>query len=229
MQACTHARTHARTQHTRTHARTHAYTHARTHACTQVQLAVEMQKPLFLHERKAFADFVDGDACPRHMLTCVSARVCAPSNASTQPRAHARICAVLSRHGGSLPPAVVHAFTGTEDELAAYRKLDLYVACLHVARLSHANRMCFMSSYLCCIYAACSFIGVTGFICQKSAALRKWLPMHVPLERLMVETDAPYMGFKGCRTTEQTKNKNGDKYPNVPAALPKVAPHYRNL
>ena len=36
----------------------------------------------------------------------------------------------------------------------------------------------------------------------------------------MVETDAPYMGFKGCRRTEPSKR--GRKYPNVPAALPQV-------
>lgn len=47
----------------------------------------------------------------------------------------------------------------------------------------------------------------------------------------MVETDAPYMGFKGCRKGEQPKtevsgrvykNRAKDKYPNVPAALPLV-------
>ena len=64
------------------------------------------------------------------------------------------------------------------------------------------------------------YIGVTGFICQKSQALRSFLPRLVPLDRLVVETDAPYMGFKGCRATEELRKK--DKYPNVPAALPKV-------
>ena len=37
----------------------------------------------------------------------------------------------------------------------------------------------------------------------------------------MLETDAPYFGFKGCRNTEQTGQK--DKFPNVPASLPLVA------
>ena len=61
---------------------------------------------------------------------------------------------------------------------------------------------------------------------------RKCLPLLVPLHRLLVETDAPYMGFKGCRSNEKKemvmndgrvfKNRAKDKYPNVPAALPKV-------
>ena len=37
----------------------------------------------------------------------------------------------------------------------------------------------------------------------------------------MLETDAPYFGFKGCRNTEQTGQK--DKLPNVPASMPLVA------
>ena len=88
----------------------------------------------------------------------------------------------------------MHCFTGNEAELAAYRER----------------------------YGA--YIGVTGFMLaneQHGASLGQWLPRHVPLDRLLVETDAPYMGFKGCRKTEP--KKKGSKYPNVPAALPQVA------
>ena len=132
----------------------------------QVELACEVRKPLFLHERGAFEPF----------------------------------CEVLDRAAvrysgrGGLPPVVVHCFTGTESELAAYRER----------------------------YGA--YIGVTGYMlanAQHGAALSEWLPRHVPLDRLLVETDAPYMGFKGCRGTEP--RKRGSKYPNVPAALPQVA------
>lgn len=96
---------------------------------------------------------------------------------------------VIARYRERLPPALMHAFTGTEEELEAYRGLDFY-------------------------------IGVTGFVCQRSVQLREFLPRHVPLERLMIETDAPYMGFKGCRAGEADRRK--EKYPNVPAALPRV-------
>ena len=46
-----------------------------------------------------------------------------------------------------------------------------------------------------------------------------WLQM-ITLDRLVIETDAPYMGFKGCRSTEINDRKR--TYPNVPASLLKV-------
>ncbi|RLN87977.1 hypothetical protein BBJ28_00025006 [Nothophytophthora sp. Chile5] len=94
---------------------------------------------------------------------------------------------------GYFPPAVVHCFTGSERELQAYlaRGDDWY-------------------------------IGVTGFICKKQhgAALREMV-RHVPLDRLVLETDAPYMGFPKCRRDEPSDKKK--QYPNVPSALPQVA------
>ena len=63
----------------------------------------------------------------------------------------------------SLPPVVVHCFTGTRDALDAY--ID-----------------------------AGFFIGITGWITDE----RRGMPLrqmveHIPLERLMVETDAPFL------------------------------------
>lgn len=72
-----------------------------------------------------------------------------------------------------LPPIVVHCFTGTEEEAMEYIRRGYY-------------------------------IGFTGTICKKErgAPLREILP-KLPLERLMVETDAPFMGFvKGRRESE---------------------------
>ena len=65
----------------------------------------------------------------------------------------------------SLPNIVIHCFTGTLEEAKAYIERGFY-------------------------------IGFTGTICKKErgAHLRKILP-HLPLEKLMVETDAPWMGF----------------------------------
>jgi TatD DNase family protein len=104
--------------------------------------------------------------------------------------AHRQFLEVLERAGASLPPCVVHAFTGTESELVEYRGLlDCY-------------------------------IGVTGFILRKNNPLGEWLPKHVPLSRLLVETDSPYMGFRGCRKSEGTDIKA--TYPNVPASLSAV-------
>lgn len=64
-------------------------------------------------------------------------------------------------------------------------------------------------------------IGLTGFIFSlPDQELQRWL-REITLERLVLETDCPYMGFKGCRATEQTKK--GAKYPNVPSSLLAVA------
>ena len=68
-----------------------------------------------------------------------------------------------------LPPIVVHCFTGTETEAHEYVRRGYY-------------------------------IGFTGTICKKErgAPLRDILP-KLPLERIMIETDAPFMGFKKGR------------------------------
>lgn len=112
-----------------------------THAFReQVKLAVELEKPLFLHEREA----------------------------------HGGLLGVLDEfEEGKLPPVVAHCFTGTKEEALEYVKRGYYV-------------------------------GFTGTVCKKErgAPLRELLP-SLPLERIMVETDAPFMGFKkGRRSSE---------------------------
>jgi hypothetical protein len=63
----------------------------------------------------------------------------------------------------TLPACLVHAFTGNEAELEAYRGMDFY-------------------------------IGVTGHLLRKKNPMVEWLPKWVPLSRLLIETDSPYMG-----------------------------------
>ena len=61
------------------------------------------------------------------------------------------------------------------------------------------------------------YIGLTGYILDKGKdQLPKWLRI-IPEDRLVLETDAPYLGWKGCRATEAKKKTA--KFPNVPAAL----------
>jgi TatD DNase family protein len=95
----------------------------------QLQIAIEVRKPLFLHCRDAHADFV----------------------------------AILDAARDRLPPAVVHCFTGERDEL-----FDL---------LDRGH-----------------FIGITGWICdeRRGAHLRELVKL-IPADRLMIETDAPYL------------------------------------
>ncbi|KAL7427299.1 hypothetical protein ACHAXM_000794 [Skeletonema potamos] len=108
----------------------------------QVKLAVELNMPLFLHEREAHHDLV-------------------------------KVLDEIETAGGSLPPIVVHCFTGTNEEAIEYIQREYY-------------------------------IGFTGTICKKErgAPLRAVLP-SIPLEQIMVETDAPFMGFqKGRKSSE---------------------------
>ncbi|HEU4618236.1 MAG TPA: TatD family hydrolase [Gammaproteobacteria bacterium] len=81
-----------------------------------------------------------------------------------QRDAHEPFVRIVSEHRGRLSGgAVAHCFTGGPEELAAYLDLDLY-------------------------------IGITGWICdeRRGGALREALP-RIPLDRLLLETDAPYL------------------------------------
>lgn len=77
--------------------------------------------------------------------------------------AHDRFAAIIEEHRARLGPAVIHCFTGSAHELDHYLELDLHV-------------------------------GITGWICdeRRGTHLRE-LVARIPLERLMLETDAPYL------------------------------------
>ena len=77
--------------------------------------------------------------------------------------AHARLVEILRPSRERFPAAVVHCFTGTDEELDAYLAMDLH-------------------------------IGITGWICdeRRGRHLRD-LVGRIPLDRLMVETDAPFL------------------------------------
>lgn len=95
----------------------------------QLELAVELKLPVFLHERDASVRFAE----------------------------------LVKRHRAGLTRAVVHCFTGTREELARYVEMDLY-------------------------------IGITGWICDERRGRHLLEAVRdVPFERLMLETDAPYL------------------------------------
>lgn len=77
--------------------------------------------------------------------------------------AHARFVALLTPWLDKLPAAVVHCFTGSADELQDCLALGLS-------------------------------IGITGWVCdeRRGLELRALLP-HIPADRLLLETDAPYL------------------------------------
>lgn len=100
--------------------------------------------------------------------------------------AHEAFCAIWRNHQGRVPAGVVHCFTGTRAQAHAYLDLGLH-------------------------------IGVTGWICDDRRAddLRAAV-VGLPLDRLMIETDAPYLVPRDLRP----KPKGGR---NEPAFLPHIA------
>jgi TatD DNase family protein len=80
-----------------------------------------------------------------------------------QRDAHDEFVAILTPMRPRLAGGVAHCFTGGPHELEAYLELDLYV-------------------------------GVTGWVCdeRRGAELRSSVPL-IPLERLLIETDSPYL------------------------------------
>jgi len=80
-----------------------------------------------------------------------------------QRDAHEAFLPLLQRYRKRLSGAVVHCFTGTEAELRDYLALDCH-------------------------------IGITGWLCdqRRGAGLRE-LVAQIPDERLLIETDAPYL------------------------------------
>lgn len=80
-----------------------------------------------------------------------------------QRDAHDDFMAVMKNFDGRLGPAVVHCFTGTRAELFDYLDQDWH-------------------------------IGITGWLCDERRGLHlRELVKHIPADRLMIETDAPYL------------------------------------
>jgi TatD DNase family protein len=80
-----------------------------------------------------------------------------------QRDAHDNFINCIKNKRSQFTKGVVHCFTGTEDELNDYLDLDLH-------------------------------IGLTGWICDERRGfhMHKFIP-KIPLNRLMIETDAPYL------------------------------------
>ena len=119
----------------------------------QLEIAIDLQKPLFLHQRDAHEDFVS------MIKSCRS----------------------------DLGPIVAHCFTGSIEQVNDYVLLDMHV-------------------------------GVTGWICdeRRGASLQQAVK-HIPLDRIMIETDAPYL------LPRDLEEKPLEKGRNEPCFLPHIA------
>ncbi len=80
-----------------------------------------------------------------------------------QRDAHEDFMAMMKNFDGRLGPAVVHCFTGSREELFDYLDYDWH-------------------------------IGITGWLCDERRGLHlRELVRHIPADRLMIETDSPYL------------------------------------
>jgi TatD DNase family protein len=119
----------------------------------QLEMAIDCQKPLFLHQRDAHDDFLS----------------------------------IIKSCRSSLGQLVSHCFTGTIDEVNDYILLDMH-------------------------------IGVTGWISDERRGLSlQQAVKQIPLDRIMLETDAPYLMPRNLGIKPVKKNRN------EPCYLPQIA------
>lgn len=121
----------------------------------QLELAAEVGKPVFLHQRDAHEDFMG----------------------------------VMRRHRARLTGGVAHCFTAGMDEARAYLDLGLY-------------------------------IGITGWICDERRGhhLRE-VVKHIPADRLLIETDAPYLLPRDLQPKPQSRRNEPMYLPHVLEAI----------
>ena len=119
----------------------------------QIELGIELGKPLFLHSRDA----------------------------------HPRFSEILKSHRP--PKAVAHCFTGSREELRAALDLGLYV-------------------------------GITGWICDERRGRQlQDLVREIPRERLLLETDAPYLTPRDLQPQPKARRNEPAFLPHIVAAV----------
>ena len=106
-----------------------------------------------------------------------------------QRDAHADFMAMMRNFDGKLGPAVVHCFTGTREELHA------------------------------CLDAGYS-IGITGWLCDERRGLHlREIVRDIPADRLLVETDAPYLLPRSVRPVPGHRRNEPMFLPHIVAEL----------
>ncbi|MCZ8131464.1 MAG: TatD family hydrolase [Steroidobacteraceae bacterium] len=106
-----------------------------------------------------------------------------------QRDAHADFVRILRSYGRDLPPAVAHCFTGTADEAAEYLDMGLHV-------------------------------GITGWICDERRGRHLDAVVRlVPADRLMLETDGPYLLPRDLEPKPKSRRNEPMYLPHVCAAV----------
>ena len=105
--------------------------------------------------------------------------------------AHEKFVEVITPYMKELPESVVHCFTGDKDALLKYIDMGF-------------------------------FIGITGWICdeRRGKHLESLIPL-IPLEKLMIETDAPYLLPRDMGIDNSSRNE--------PKYLPHIAKRIAEL
>ncbi|RKZ68559.1 MAG: hydrolase TatD [Gammaproteobacteria bacterium] len=124
----------------------------------QLEIAIDLQKPLFLHQRDAHDDFVS----------------------------------IIKSCRRDLGQIVSHCFTGTAEEVNDYVSLDMHV-------------------------------GITGWISDERRGMSlQQAVKHIPLDRVMLETDAPYLLPRNLGIKAVKKGRNEPCYlPEISAVVSK--------
>jgi TatD DNase family protein len=121
----------------------------------QIELAVKLNKPLFLHQRDAFACWFE----------------------------------LLQPYFGQIPAMVSHCFTGDKKQLSK---------CLDVGM----------------------YIGITGWLCDdRRGQLLQEIVQYIPLERLLIETDAPYLTPRTIKPKPKSSRNEPSYLPYIVATL----------
>jgi len=121
-----------------------------------------------------------------------------------------KVIELLEEVDSSKISVIIHCFTGTKAECIAYIERGYSISISgYILKASNDN---------CAEVVSCLEDGV------------------IPLDKLMIETDAPYMGFEGCRelylgsnqkylaslNSKKRKRLQQSIYPNVPSSLPMI-------
>lgn len=106
--------------------------------------------------------------------------------------AHSDFIAIVNEYRAHLPNALLHCFTGSKDELIDCLAADLY-------------------------------IGITGWICdeRRGQELAQLVPL-IPSNRIMAETDSPYLLPRSMRPKPKSSR-------NLPQYLPYIVEYMANL